>query len=94
MLTEKQKKKLLDHNLIHDVLFEWIRYHLTEIPYEDLTKVQLRTLELVADMPKEEQRKYIILDDILTETPTNREYYSKLHGRWGKREMLRVNTRK
>ncbi len=76
---------------MHDPLFEWCRKHVVDIPYKELTAIQKKTLVLIAEMPKAEQRKYVIIDDMLVKTPTKVEYYSKAQGKWGKRQLIKAN---
>jgi len=91
MLTDEQLYRLTTINFIHEGLFEWVHKHAVEIPYNELTALQRKTLLLIADMPKAEQSNYVIIEDILVETPTKVEYYSKTQGKWGKRQMIKAN---
>ena len=86
MLTDEQLIKLTTINFTHDSIFEWVRIHATTIPYEELTSIQQKTLQLIANMNKVEQGKYVIIDDMLVETPTNVENYTKIQGKWEKRD--------
>lgn len=94
MFTDEQLYRLTTINFVHEGLFEWVHKHTVEIPYKELTAIQRKTLLLIADMSKAEQSNYVIIDDKLVKTPTNVEYFSKLHGRWGKRQCVRVNTKR
>jgi hypothetical protein len=42
-------------------------------------------------MPKAQQKNYVILDDMLLEAPTKREYYAKTQGKWKKRQVSTIN---
>ena len=93
MFTEKQIYKLTTINFIHEGLFEWVHTHTVTIPYSKLTESQRKTLLLIADMPKEEQKNYVIIDDILVETPTKVNNYTIVQGEWRKRKIIRVNKK-
>ena len=88
MFTDKQRRELLDTHLTHEQHFAWVYEHLVKKEPKDLTDIQIRTLELLWEMPKAEQRNYVILDDMLLEAPTKQEYYSKTQGKWKKRQVL------
>ena len=76
---------------MHDQLFIWVRHHMLNVAPEDLTEIQYKTLLLIADMLSAEQRKYVIIDDMLVKTPTNKENYIKINGSWEKRIELKIN---
>ena len=91
MLTDEQIFNLTTIKNVHEALFEWCRKHAVEIPYEELTALQKKTLVLIAKMSKEEQRQYVIIDDMLVKTPTKVKYYSKSKGKWHKRQLVKAN---
>ena len=47
---------------------------------EQHTEQQLNTIKQVCDMTSGEQGKYVIIDDVLVESPTNRQKYRKSVG--------------
>ena len=91
MLTDEQIFNLTTIKNVHEGLFEWCRKHAVDIPYEELTALQKKTLVLIAEMSKAEQRKYVIIDDMLVKTPTKVQYYSKSQGKWTKRQLVKAN---
>ena len=91
MFTDKQRRELLDTHLTHEQHFAWVYEHLVKKDYKDLTDIQIRTLELLCEMPKSQQRNYVILDDMLLEAPTKRQYYAKTQGKWKKRQIATIN---
>lgn len=91
MFTEEQKRRLLDPQKIHNALYYWVREHVVDVNYKDLTQLQRRTLDIISEMPKSEQKKYVIIDDILVEAPTKVTKYAKTQGKWTKRDILRCN---
>ncbi len=89
MFTDKQLLRLHTIEWIAPNIYVWVRYHTIDTLYEDLTPLQRKTLHLIADMPRKEQEKYVIIDDILVKTPTNKENYTIVNGQWVKRLLVR-----
>jgi len=91
MLTDIQIRNLLDTHLTHEQHFAWVYEQIVTKGVDKLSKIQLRTLELLWEMPKSQQRNYVILDDMLLEAPIKREYYAKTQGKWKKRQISTIN---
>ena len=89
MFTDKQLLRLTTIDWISPQIYVWVRKHAIDVPYNDLTPLQRKTLHLIADMPRKEQEKYVIIDDILVKTPTNTENYTIIKGQWVKRLLVR-----
>ena len=89
MFTDKQLLRLTTIEWIAPTLYVWVRKHAIDVPYNDLTPLQRKTLHLIADMPRKEQEQYVIIDDILVKTPTNTENYTIVKGQWLKRLLVR-----
>lgn len=86
MLTDEQITKLLDTHRIHDTIYPWVRKHVLDVQYGSLTAQQRKTLQLILDMHKSEQKDYVIIKDKLVKTPTKVQKYAKTQGKWEKRE--------
>jgi len=91
MFTDKQYSKLTSTHAMHDQLFPWVRHHMVNVEPEDLTEIQYKTLLLIADMLSEEQKQYVIIDDMLVKTPTDIQNYIKIQGQWQERKELKIN---
>jgi len=89
MFTDKQLLRLTTIDWISPQIYVWVRKHAIDVPYNDLTPLQRKTLHLIADMPRKEQEQYVIIDDILVKTPTNTENYTIVKGQWVKRLLVR-----
>ena len=89
MFTDKQLLRLTTIDWISPQIYVWVRKHVIDVPYNDLTPLQRKTLHLIADMPRKEQEQYVIIDDILEKTPTNTENYTIVKGQWVKRLLVR-----
>jgi DNA-binding MarR family transcriptional regulator len=89
MFTDKQLLRLTTIEWIAPTLYVWVRKHTIDVPYNDLTPLQRKTLHLIADMPRKEQEQYVIIDDILVKTPTNTKNYTIVNGQWVKRLLVR-----
>lgn len=89
MFTDKQLLRLTTIDWISPQIYVWVRKHVIDVPYNDLTPLQRKTLHLIADMPRKEQEQYVIIDDILVKTPTNTENYTIVKGQWVKRLLVR-----
>ena len=70
MLTEEEIKKLsnIQYNT-HSVIMYW---HMIQRQPE-MSKKQLRTLQSLAKMNKDEQDTYVIIEDELVLAPTNKK---------------------
>lgn len=68
MLSHKQQMRISNPHFNQDyVTIYWNKcYHL-----EELTEKQKKLLVILADMAKQEQLKYVIIEDELVEAPTN-----------------------
>ena len=93
MFTDKQLLRLTTIEWIAPTLYVWVRKHAIDVPYNDLSPLQRKTLHLIADMPRKEQEKYVIIDDILVKTPTNTENYTIVKGEWVKRQLVNLHKR-
>ena len=89
MFTDKQLLRLTTIDWISPQIYVWVRKHVIDVEYNDLTPLQRKTLHLIADMPRKEQEQYVIIDDILVKTPTNTENYTIVKGQWVKRLLVR-----
>ena len=97
MLTDKQITHLLDTHKMYEGIYAWVREHVAERKYASLTTQQRKTLHIILEMPKTEQRKHIIINDKLVKTPTKVQKYAKTQGKWQKRDgkmPLQYNRRK
>ncbi|MDB4541770.1 hypothetical protein N9245_00380 [bacterium] len=93
MFTDKQLLRLTTIDWISPQIYVWVRKHTIDVPYNDLTPLQRKTLHLIADMPRKEQEQYVIIDDILVKTPTNTENYTIVKGEWVKRQLVNLHKR-
>jgi len=88
MLTKKQIIKLDNpHHNTDQVHIYWCQLRLQE----SFTPQQLKTLQILGDMSKKQQLKYVIIEDKLVKTPTNRKVYTKLSGVWKRNRVLEGN---
>ena len=91
MFTDKQLLRLQTIEWIAPTIYVWVRKHAIDVEYNDLTPLQRKTLHIIADMPRKEQEQYVIIDDMLVETPTKVKYYAKTTGKWTKRQLIKAN---
>lgn len=69
-LTETQKERLLRDQVISEDKTFWC-YEICHL--EHLTQDQYNTAIAICNMDKVTQRKYVIVDDILILSPTNKQ---------------------
>ena len=91
MFTDKQLLRLSTIDWIAPALYVWVRYLTIDVHYNDLTALQRKTLHLIADMSLNDQKQYVIVDDLLIKAPTNTENYTIVNGEWVKRQLLNLN---
>jgi len=80
MLTDKHIARL-DNNHYMTEQVHWYWHNLRDKP---LTVKQSNLLKKLAYMTVKEQRQYVIIDDELVKTPSNRQNYIKTSGKWEK----------
>lgn len=80
MLEHKHIVKL-DNNHHMTEHMHWYWHNLRN---KQLTKKQIKLFKAIADMTVAEQRQYVIIDDELVKTPSNRQNYTKTSGKWEK----------
>lgn len=78
MLTHKHIIKLENPHFTA----EHIHWYWHQLKDSTITTKQTKLLIKLADMSKKEQQKYVIVDNELVKSPTNKVYYSSLSGKW------------
>ena len=71
----------LDNNHYMTEQVHWYWHNLRD---KQLTDKQIKLLKKLAYMTVKEQRQYVIIDDELVKTPSNRQNYTKTSGKWEK----------
>jgi len=61
---------------------------------DKITEKQWKLLLILADMPKKEQLKYVIIEDKLVEAPTKQRVYTSISGKWKRSKIHEGNTKK
>jgi len=63
---------------------EQVHWYWHNLRDKQLTHKQTKLLKKLAYMTVKEQRQYVIIDDELVKTPSNRQNYTKTSGKWEK----------
>ena len=63
---------------------EQVHWYWHNLRDKQLTHKQTKLLKKLAYMTVAEQRQYVIIDDELVKTPSNRQNYTKTSGKWEK----------
>lgn len=69
MLTEKQVSRLTNLNVMAEKLQKWC--HEKTQNQGNISPTALQTIETLCEMPKAEQEKHVILDDVLIDCRSN-----------------------